>query len=231
MDMIEASEVPMDVVQHYFGSHVNSLHEIRVDLLQVIDRVKRKKSRQQLKIDKERQIREIGYNLLNRRVDDMTFTKGGLEGAQHRMRKLAIGREPITMHPYRPEPTTPYEILNILKVVDIRQKRAQKKRPDVAAMNPRSVTSEFSSQFGYETTRGAPQSDTHHDDKLGWKPVKARKDVSLESPKPKKPTRDIKTSFGARKLGTSAEGSGILAPRNVLCMLKPSQLARPRTVA
>ena len=230
----------MDIVQHYFGSHIKSLHQIRVLLLQCIDRINRHNDKIAKLQEKEKKIRAVGMNLMDAQgVDHLDPAQASKVKTLHTARQLKTSSEPVTIFTVRKEPTTPLEILSILNKVEKKSKKTQRYAPLAGG-----GAASYARKSAMEANHVYKETKKPLKKKEQWKPVKAQKTVQTENqnlksknvPKPRlgaEPPGGDPTPSSSRKSSVirplGVDPAIILSPGNIMRMLEGKRMSMFQT--
>jgi hypothetical protein len=219
VDMLESSHIPAEIIQRFFGTNIQSLHDIRILILQGIDNTRRSNEKRKKLEDQIRKHKMIGMNLDKDKLDNVD---------ENQMKPLeltardTIGRTPVHILPVREKPTTPSEILSILKSIETKKSvRSRKFAPlkggGSASYARKSAMEANQLQIKIKNTT------TDDQKKNKWKPVSYRKTVAPANHvnSTKASEENLNKHANREPLNTVS----VLSPKNIIRMVEGRRLS------
>ena len=215
VDMLESINVPPDLIRSLFGPQIESLHDIRILLLQGIDNSRRRIDKQ-IKLKTQVMYQKMaGMNLDGEQYDETAPRPLNLA------RGNTIGRTPVYILPAKEKPTTPSEILTILKCIETKTPVGSRKFATLKGGGSASYARKAAKEANALQTRNK---NTNNEKKTRWKPVSYRKYVHADTSKIKpsmQSTEKLNTRlYPEEPIGRIVDTASLLSPKNIIRMVE-----------
>jgi hypothetical protein len=219
VDMLESSNITSEIIQSFFGSNVQSLHDIRILILQGIDNTRRLKEKRYKLEEQIKKQKMIGMNLDEKRLDN--FDENQMKILESTARDT-IGQTPLHIFKIREKPTTPSEILTILKSIETKKGSRSRNFAPLKGGGSASYARKSAVEAN-QLHRKSKDTNTQDDKKSKWKPVCYRKNVVTA-----KATNSAKASDERLNIKPSADDFdpiSVLSPKNIMRMVEGRRLS------
>jgi hypothetical protein len=220
VDMLESSHVPAEIIQSFFGSNIQSLHDIRILILQGIDNTRRSNEKRKKLEDQIKKHKMIGMNLAKDKLDNVDENE--MKTLESTARDT-IGRTPVHILPVREKPTTPSEILTILKSIETKKSIRSRKFAPLKGGGSASYARKSAVEANQLQIK---MKNTTADDKKKnkWKPVSYRKTIVPANNT--KSTRASEEGLNLKQEHREALNTvTVLSPKNIIRMVEGRRLS------